>query len=144
MAFGQLDRGGGSQPISEINMTPLVDVMLVLLIIFIVTAPLLSHNVKVNLPKAGVAASAIQNPIKITLTRDGQLHLNGQSLGERELENALLKEVAKGQQPTVELHADGNLHYERVVRLMALVQNAGISRISFVTDPAKGAEFPAG
>lgn len=143
MAFGQLDRGGSHQPMSEINMTPLVDVMLVLLIIFIVTAPLLTHNVKINLPKAQTTASSIQNPIKISLAKDAEIYLDGRSITRHELEHFLRQQVAGGEQPTVELRADGDLAYQHVVRLMALVQNAGIAKISFVTEPAKGAEVPS-
>jgi biopolymer transport protein ExbD len=141
MSFGQLDRGE-SQPVSEINMTPMVDVMLVLLIIFIVTAPLLTHNVKVNLPNAKTAASSIQNPIKISLTRDGLIYMDGKSLTQRELEHGLLQEVAKGEQPTVELRADGELAYKQVVQLMAVVQNAGISKVSFITEPSRTETSP--
>lgn len=137
MAFGQLSGGGSPQPQSEINMTPLVDVMLVLLIIFIITAPLLTHNVKINLPNAKTSASSIQNPITISLTHHNQIFMNGNLMDARELERELLKEVAKGEQPTVELHADGELAYQQVVQLMALVQNTGISKISFVTDPSR-------
>ena len=136
MSFGQLDRGESSQPVSEINMTPLVDVMLVLLIIFIVTAPLLTHNIKLNLPKAQVGASSIQHPIKISLAHDGQIYLDGKMVAKGELESELLRQVSKGEQPTVELRADGDLAYQHVVRLMALVQNTGISKVSFITDPA--------
>ena len=143
MAFGQLDRGGSPQPMSEINMTPLVDVMLVLLIIFIVTAPLLTHNVKINLPKAQAAASSIQSPIKITLSRDAQIYLDGRGITRQALEDALRQQVARGEQPTVELRADGELAYQHVVRLMALVQNTGITKISFITEPANGEETPA-
>ncbi len=143
MAFGQLDRGGSSQPMSEINMTPLVDVMLVLLIIFIVTAPLLTHNVKINLPKTQAGASSIQDPIKISLARDAEIYLDGRSITRHELEHALRQQVSRGEQPTVELRADGDLAYQHVVRLMALVQNTGITKISFVTEPGKAEESPA-
>lgn len=143
MAFGQMDRGGSPQPMSEINMTPLVDVMLVLLIIFIVTAPLLTHNVKINLPKAQATASSIQSPIKISLAKDTEIYLDGKSITRHELEHSLRQQVARGEQPTVELRADGDLAYQHVVRLMALVQNAGITKISFVTEPAKTEEVPS-
>src|SRR5581483_3846094 len=119
MSFGQLDRGESSQPVSEINMTPLGDVMLVLLIIFIVTAPLLTHNIKLNLPKAQVGASSTQHPIKISLAHDGQIYLDGKMVAKGELESELLRQVSKGEQPTVELRADGDLAYQHVVRLMA-------------------------
>lgn len=144
MAFGQLDGGGPPQHLSEINVTPLVDVMLVLLIIFIVTAPLLTHKIKLNLPKAKTEASAVQSPMVVSLTRDIQLYLDGQPITGDELETKLRQSLAEGMQPTVELRADGQLHYEHVVHLMALVQNSGVTKISFITEPGAtgGASFP--
>jgi biopolymer transport protein ExbD len=144
MAFGQLDRGNTAQPMSEINMTPLVDVMLVLLIIFIVTAPLLTHNVKVNLPKAQTTASTIQDPMKVSLTRDAQLFLDGALITHHELEALLRQQIARGAQPTIELRADGEIAYQHVASLMALIQRTGATRLSFVMEPAKNeAPVPA-
>lgn len=137
MGFGQLDRGNSPQPMSEINMTPLVDVMLVLLIIFIVTAPLLTHNIKINLPKAQTTASSVQNPLKVSMTRDAQLFLEGNLVTRQGLEDALRRQLAGGAQPTVELRADGDIPYQHVARLMALIQRTGVTRLSFIMDPGK-------
>lgn len=140
MAFGQLDHGSGPQPMREINVTPLVDVMLVLLVVFIITAPLLTHQVKLNLPKANAQAASSQHPLSISLARDGQLYLDAQPITESELQKQLQQRVAAGEQPTVELRADGELAYQHVVRLMALVQNAGINKLSFITEPVTAAQ----
>ena len=137
MEFRQLDRGSSPKSMSEINMTPLVDVMLVLLIIFIVTAPLLTHNVKVNLPKANAAATSSKNPISVTLDSDLQVYLEGKPITRQDLEATLRSRVGTGEQPAVELRADGAIAYQHVVRVMALIQNAGITRLSFLTDPEK-------
>lgn len=136
MAFGQLDHGSDAQPMREINVTPLVDVMLVLLVVFIITAPLLTHQVKLNLPKASGQASSTQHPLSISLTRDGQLYLDAHVVSETDLQQKLQQSVAAGEQPTVELRADGELAYQSVVRVMALVQNAGVTKLSFITDPS--------
>ena len=138
MAFGQLDGGGAPQPLSEINMTPLVDVMLVLLIVFIVTAPLLSHSVNINLPKADTKTSALNSSIMVSLNRDLQLYLANAPVSREVLANELRLKVGKGEKPSVELHVDGSVPYQNVVSLMALVQEAGISKLSFVTEPIKG------
>ena len=139
MAFGQLGRDSSSQPMSEINVTPLVDVMLVLVIILIVTAPLLTHQVKINLPKAKTEAATIQQPMVISLTRDGRLYLDAVPLSAVELRARLDQVVATGNPPTVELRADGELPYQQVVQIMALVQNAGINKLAFLTEPTSGA-----
>lgn len=138
MAFGQLDRGHTDQPISEINVTPLVDVMLVLVIILIVTAPLLSHQIKLNLPKAKTEASTVTRPLVISLTRDSQIYLDAQPIAAPELRVRLERAVAAGEQPTVELRADGELAYQQVVQVMALVQSAGITKLAFLTEPSTG------
>ncbi len=136
MAFGQLDRGGAPQPMHEINVTPLVDVMLVLLVVFIIAAPLLTHKVKLNLPKATAQpSSVIQKPLVLSLTKDAQLYLDGKPIGHAALQTMLQGLVAANTPPTVELRADGDLAYQHVVRLMALVQSTGVTKLSFITQP---------
>lgn len=137
MAFGQLDSGNSSQPISEINVTPLVDVMLVLVIILIVTAPLLTHQIKLNLPKAKTEAATVQHPMVISLTHDGQLFLDANPISSLDFRARLEAAVASGNPPTVELRADGKLEYQQVVQVMALVQNAGITKLAFLTEPSQ-------
>lgn len=136
MAFGQLDRGGTPQPMHEINVTRLVDVMLVLLVVFIIAAPLLTNKVKLNLPKASAQPSAtLEKRLVVSLTRDAQLHLDGQAISQEALRDTLRERVAKNTPPTVELRADGELAYQHVVRVMALIQSAGVTKLSFITQP---------
>jgi len=138
MAFGRLERNGSPQPLSEINMIPLVDIMLVLLVIFIVTAPLLTHSLKINLPRADSKTSSVKNAVVVSLNRDLQLFLDDRPITRPELEEILRIRIRGGEQPTVELHADGEIAYQHVVRLMSLLQNAGVTKLSFITDPDKG------
>jgi len=137
MAFGQLDGNAPPQPVCEINMTPLVDVMLVLLIIFIVTAPMLTRSVHVNLPKVNARAAAIKGPVVVSLTRELQLFLENRPVSREVLVSELQGRMARGEQPTVELHVDGDIAYNHVVRLMALVQGTGITKIAFMTEPER-------
>jgi biopolymer transport protein ExbD len=135
MAFGQLERGDAPQPLSEINVTPLVDVMLVLLIIFIVTAPLLTYHIKLNLPKAEAQVSQAKDSIVISMTRDGQIYWDETFITASELQIRLRGMMMGGADPTVELRADGEAQYQQVVRLMALIQKTGVTKLSIVTDP---------
>ncbi len=141
MAFGQLERRDTPQPVSEINVTPLVDVMLVLLIIFIVTAPLLTHHVKLNLPKAEAQVSKVEDPIVISMTREGQIYWDEAFITASELQIQLQGLVMGGADPTVQLRADGEVQYQQVVSLMALIQKAGVIKLSIVTDPGSGGVF---
>lgn len=136
MSIGQLERSHATEPMHEINVTPLVDVMLVLLIIFIVTAPLLTHRVKLNLPKVTAQASSAQNPMVISVTRQEFLYLDDQPVSRAELGAALRAAVATSIAPTVELRADGELHHSTVVSLMAFIQQTGVSKLSILTSPA--------
>ena len=138
MAFGQLDGGGAPQPLSEINMTPLVDVMLVLLIVFIVTAPLLKQSVNINLPKVNAKASVMKAPLVVSLDKELQLYLDSRPVSRESLADTLRTRIGRGEQPSVELHVDGGIAYQHVVRIMAIVQNAGVTKLSFVTEPVKG------
>ena len=138
MAFGQLDGGGAPQPLSEINMTPLVDVMLVLLIVLIVTAPLLKQSVNINLPKVNAKASVMKAPLVVSLDKELQLYLDSRPVSRESLADTLRTRIGRGEQPSVELHVDGGIAYQHVVRIMAIVQNAGVTKLSFVTEPVKG------
>ncbi len=118
---------------SEINVTPLVDVMLVLLVIFIVTAPLLTQAVKVDLPKTG-AVSPLKEPhaVQVTLNASGAIFLDRRPLGLAELEMELAK-LAKQGALEFRLHADAAVPYGRVAQVMALAQRAGIRKMAMVT-----------
>ena len=139
MTFGRLERSPASQPMSEINMTPLIDVMLVLLVIFIITAPLLASSLKLDLPRteAGTASDA---PAFVALALDaqGRVYL-GETLlpaeGAREQVLARVREAARRDPGTeVQLRADSAVPYGRVAELIGWVQDAGLSRIGFVTE----------
>ena len=135
MSFGRLERIPGPQPMSEINMTPLIDVMLVLLVIFIITAPLLTQAVKVDLPKA--AASAHEDKpeaIRLAIKAEGQLFWNDQPVTESELPARFA--AATQANPLVELHlrADREARYDAVARAMAAAQGNGVAKIGFVTE----------
>lgn len=136
MSFGSLESASRKTPMAEINSTPLVDVMLVLLIIFIITAPLFTHAVKIDLPNASSQANP-EKPDIITLAIDGQgtLYWNDQQLPEAELEPRLIEAASRQSQPELHLRADKTTMYERLAKLMAAVQNAGINRMAFVTMP---------
>ena len=139
MSFGRLERSAGAQPMSEINMTPLIDVMLVLLVIFIITAPLLTSSLKLDLPKAE-AGSASDAPAFVALAVDAQGRL---FLGETPLPEATaraqvmdrVREAARRDPATeVQLRADQSVPYGRIAELIGLVQDGGLSRIGFVTE----------
>lgn len=137
MSFGRLERTPGPQPMSEINMTPLVDVMLVLVVIFIITAPLLVSAVKVDLPKAdGAAALEAPKSISITLDRSGRVYVDDQPLDAQAV-SAALRQAAERQPDTeVRLRADAAVPYGRVVEVMGQAHQAGLHRIGFVADAA--------
>ncbi|BAL97851.1 ExbD/TolR family protein [Rubrivivax gelatinosus] len=137
MAFGRLDRSSPPPPISDINMTPLIDVMLVLLVIFIVTAPLLASSLKLDLPAAG-ASTPSDTPgfVAVALDADGQLYLGEQRASAEEVERALREAGARDPQTEVRLRADRAVPYGQVAGLIDVAQRAGLSRIGFVTEPA--------
>ena len=135
MAFGGFDHGP-SQPMSEINVTPLVDVMLVLLVIFIVTAPLLTHAVHVDLPQAR-AQPAPEKPENIALAIDGggRVYWNREVVTADELRVRLEVAASRKPQPEIHLHADHETRYKALAEVMAAVQTAGLQKLGFVTDP---------
>ena len=135
MAFGRLERNAGSQPMSDINMTPLIDVMLVLLVIFIVTAPLMTSSLKLDLPRTE-AAKPSDAPAFVALAIDaeGRVFLGDQPVAAADLVQRV-REAAQGN-PAVEvqLRADTKVPYGRVAELIGAVQQAGLTRIGFVTE----------
>ena len=135
MAFGNgLD--ADDDMVSEINMTPLVDVMLVLLIIFIITVPVLTHSVRLDLPRADNAPDLIQpESVTLSITADGTIHWNEEVISEAALDSRLLASAGRQPQPEVFIRGDREVAYENVVRVMAAVQRAGILKLAFVTEP---------
>lgn len=139
MAFGSLDRGKSSgAPMAEINMVPLIDVVLVLLVIFIVTAPLLTNAVKLDLPKATSNAD-IQKPEKVEFAIDAQgtLFWNGERIDRDAAAAKFLTEGQKRPQPEIYLRADQSVPYRYVAETLADAARGGLSKIAFVSEPAK-------
>ena len=137
MAFGRLERNPGSQPMSDINMTPLIDVMLVLLVIFIITAPLMTSSLRLDLPKAdGATPSEAPSVVALAIDAQGRLFVGDQAATPEDL-LAACKEAARRDPATeVQLRADRTVPYGRVAEVMGWVQQAGLSRIGFVTEAA--------
>jgi biopolymer transport protein ExbD len=137
MAFGSFDRKTSSQPMAEINMVPLIDVVLVLLVIFIVTAPLLTNVVKLDLPKATSAAD-IQKPEKVEFAIDanGGLFWKGERITREDAIARFAEEGRKRPQPEVYLRADQNVPYRYVAETLADASKGGLSKIAFVSEPA--------
>jgi biopolymer transport protein ExbD/biopolymer transport protein TolR len=139
MAFGRLERTTGPQPMSDINMTPLIDVMLVLLVIFMITAPLMSSSLKLDLPKTD-AARPSETPVFISVAIDpqGGLHFGDEALDAATFTQRVADAARKNPQTEVQLRADQNVPYGRVAELIGIVQKAGLTRIGFVADPVVG------
>ena len=140
MAFGRLERREGPQPFSEINVTPLVDVMLVLVVIFIITAPLMASSIRLDLPRSDNARPA-DTPAFVTVVVDksGHAYLNDQPVTAAELGSRLAQVASQRADTEVQLRADDGVPYGRVVEVIGLAQGAGLSRIGFVADPARTA-----
>ena len=140
MAFGRLERTSGPQPISDINMTPLVDVMLVLVVIFILTAPLLASSIRLDLPRAdGAVPGASPQSITLVVDKAGQLFLNDQPLTQDALVQALAETATRQPDTEVQLRADATVPYGRVVEIMGAAHAAGLQRIGFVAEPSQAA-----
>jgi biopolymer transport protein TolR len=149
MSFGRLSRPKAQTsalapmkaPMSQINVTPLVDVMLVLLVIFMLTAPLLTSALKLDLPRAAApAAAAPAASLRLEIDKSGQAFLQGQALDAAQLAQRLAQAAAAQPDTELQLHADQAVPYGRVVELIAVAQQAGLSRIGFV---AEAAPFPS-
>ncbi len=135
MAFG----GGlddDTEVMNEINMTPLVDVMLVLLIIFIITVPVLTHSVKVDLPREDNTPNEVKpETVNLSVNAEGAIFWNETPVTFEELETRLSLESGKQPQPEVHIRGDKAAAYEHVIKTMAAVQRAGILKLGFVTEP---------
>lgn len=134
--------GGGSQgrftPMSEINVTPMVDVMLVLLVIFMVTAPMMMQGLEVDLPKADAQAiKAGEQELTLTLTRDGRVMLGKDLVPKERLEDVIMTNAKLKTEKKILLHADGALAYSEVVHVMDILKRAGVQDVGMVTEPAR-------
>ena len=136
MAFGGFSQEGRGAPMSEINMVPLIDVMLVLLIVFMITAPLLTHAVKIDLPDAASAA-ANEKPETVTLAIDeaGTLYWNDRRISDAELQARFAEAAANPVQPELHLRADRETRYQKLAEVMSAARLAGIQKMGFVTVP---------
>jgi len=136
MAMGSFDSRRHQGPMAEINVVPLVDVMLVLLVIFIITAPLLTNSVKIDLPKASSKPNITKpDHIEFAIREDGSFFWNGERVELAALPQRFALEAGKQPQPELHLRADRLAHYELVAKVMSSAAKAGMVRIGFVTDP---------
>ena len=149
MSFGRLERSKGSVPMSEINVTPMVDVMLVLLVIFILTAPLMASSIKLDLPKTDAAkASEAPKFVALVVDKTGLIFLNDKPIALDALKNSLTQTAVQNPDTEVQLRADEAVAYGKVVEVMGVAQKAGLNRIGFVADapsamPATASQLPA-
>jgi biopolymer transport protein ExbD len=137
MAFSTNSGGGG--PMADINVTPLVDVMLVLLIIFMITAPLMSHKVKVELPQATLETKPEmdQPPITLAVTADGQVYWNDEAVTRDILDARLAVLAQKQPQPQVDIRSDNFTKYSVIHEVVQDVRQAGIRKVGFVSTPER-------
>ena len=134
MAFGTQD--DTDEVMNEINMTPLVDVMLVLLIIFIITVPVMKHAVNVDLPRASSQREdAKPETVRLSVQADGTYYWNESKVTDEALPGLLRAEAAKNPQPDLHIRGDKAVRYERVAQAMAAAQQAGLRKIGFITEP---------
>ena len=125
---------------SEINMVPFIDVMLVLLIIFIITVPVMKHAVNVELPKASNEKEVIKpETLRLSVQSDGSYWLGEDRIADAQLPARLQAEAARQPQPDLHIRGDKDVRYERVAQAMAAAQQAGLKKIGFITEPAPGA-----
>lgn len=134
MAFGTQD--DTDEVMNEINMTPLVDVMLVLLIIFIITVPVLKNSVNVDLPRASSAQQIIKpETVRLSVDAQGVYYLNDSKVSDEDLAPRLRAAAAQNPQPDLHIRGDKAVRYERVAQAMAVAQQAGLHKIGFITEP---------
>jgi biopolymer transport protein ExbD len=136
MAFASFDNRSAGAPMAEINMVPLIDVMLVLLVIFIVTAPLLTQAVKLELPKANAQANVAKvEKVEFAINAAGALFWNGEPVDRAEAVRRFTAEGRKQPQPEVHLKADQAVAYREVARTLADASKAGLTKVGFISDP---------
>lgn len=136
MGQNPFSAGEHTQPMSEINTTPLVDVMLVLLVIFIITAPLLTHAVKIDLPQA-TSQPLEEKPevIDLAVDADGKVFWNDSEIQISDLSARMSDEAGKQQQPELQIRADKNTRYQVLAEVLAKAQTAGMKKVGFVSQP---------
>jgi biopolymer transport protein ExbD len=136
MAFGGLMNDAGDGDNAEINMIPLIDVMLVLLVIFIITAPLMTHAVKVDLPVASSQPNQMKpETINLSIKADGAVYWNAEPVDVTAWQARMDHAAQQHPQPEIHIRADGELAYRNVAQIMADAARAGLTKLGFVTDP---------
>ncbi len=134
MAFGTQD--DADEVMNEINMTPLVDVMLVLLIIFIITVPVMQHSVNIDLPRATSQPPDIKpETLRLSVDAAGSYFINDVKIADDELTPRLRAAAVRNPQPELHIQGDKSVRYERVAQAMAAAQQAGLRKIGFITEP---------
>jgi biopolymer transport protein ExbD len=137
MAFGGFQQEGHAAPMSEINTTPLVDVMLVLLIIFIVTAPLMTQAIRIDLPQSAAVSQEKPETVTLALDADGRLYWNDTAIEEGELLARIDAAAQRRPQPELHLRADRETRYQKIAEIMGAAREAGIEKLGFVTEPKR-------
>ncbi len=139
MAHGGFSENDDHEMLSEINMIPLIDVMLVLLIVFIITVPVMKHAVNIDLPRASNEKELVKpETVRLSVDAEGRYFWNEQALADdNALQGQLAAVAAQRPQPDLHIRADRAVRYERVAQAMAAAQQAGVQRIGFITEPAR-------
>ncbi|MDN5870476.1 MAG: biopolymer transporter ExbD [Nitrococcus sp.] len=146
MAFGSFNGQGGhgSTPMAEINVIPLVDIMLVLLVIFIVTAPLLTNAVKIDLPKVASRPNEVEaKNVRVAIDAAGRFYWNGEPVNRATLSKRLIAAGQRSPAPELHLRADHSTDYGILVEIMAEAGKAGLGRIGFISDPLQAKRSPS-
>ncbi len=136
MAFGGFQQGDQGKPMAEINMVPLIDVMLVLLVIFIITAPLLTHAVKIDLPKAASHPNItkVEN-VQLGINAANVIYWNGEAVDKAEMQRRMIAAAKVDPQPELHIRADKTTQYQVLAEVMAEASKAGLVKIGFGSDP---------
>ncbi|NBX02598.1 MAG: biopolymer transporter ExbD [Alphaproteobacteria bacterium] len=137
MALSGFDKDDFQAPMAEINTTPLVDVMLVLLVIFLVTAPMLTQAIKIELPSDNTSAIADDKPITLSIDAGGQYYWDNTAITPENLDKRLKEAAANNSKQPIHLRADKKTAYEKVSHILAAAQANGLYNIGFVTEPTK-------
>lgn len=136
MAMGTLSETSDDDFNPEINTTPLVDVMLVLLIIFIITIPVINHSVKLNLPQASSQPNKVQpETVNLAIDAAGQLFWNNKAINAEMLTQNIARAAQQTPQPELHLRAERTTQYEKIAQVMSAAQTGGLTKIGFITDP---------
>ncbi|MDT8999453.1 biopolymer transporter ExbD [Paucibacter sp. APW11] len=137
MSFGGLERRDSGKPMGEINMTPLIDVMLVLLVIFMISAPLMTSSLRLDLPQSGAATpSDAPQSLAVAINAAGELFIGDDKLPAAQFQQRLQQQGQARPDTEVQLRADKGVPYGQVAELIGWVQAAGMNRIAFVAEPA--------